>query len=322
MRPKGHSRSPCDDRRYHRGMSRGNALPFSRRRMMLGLAALALPSCRRVSPPVHRAGAWKDIEPAPGDEDSERALLLVPEQAATLPLLVALHGRGEAVRGVVAGSRGWRDDYRLDAVLERIQAPPLTADDLGGMVTNRRLAQLNASLQAYPYRGLCIATPFTPDLSDRSPSGAAGFGRFIVDRLLPRARAETGNAHPPSREAIGIDGVSLGGRLALLVGLSHPDVFGAVGALQPAVRADEVDIFSALARQANEKRRVALRLVSSDADPFLPAIETLSSRWRKDGVDHELLVVPGPHDYPWNRGPGGAEMVLWHERIQRGLPAP
>lgn len=304
------------------GATRPSSL--SRRRALLGLAALAAPACRCVSPPPPAAvsSAWKELafEPTSAGDPPQRALLLAPEGAATSPLLVALHGRGESVRGVEAGARGFRDDYWIDRVLERIQAPPLTAADLGHMVTPERLAQLNASLREHPYRGLCLVTPYTPDLRDQSIPGAAGFGRFVVERLLPRARAESGCQ--AAREATGIDGVSLGGRIALLVGLSHPEIFGAVGALQPAVRASEAAMFSELARRAMERHPIALRLVSSDGDPFLPAIQEISDRLRQDGVAHELLVVPGPHDYVWNRGPGNVEMVLWHERVQRGLRPP
>jgi hypothetical protein len=303
----------------------------SRRRILLGLAALALPSCRCGAPAPPPAGAWREIafEPTPDHPDPQRALLLLPEGerrgaaasgAADLPVLVALHGRGESARGVEAGARGWRDDYRLDAILRRLHAPPLAAADLGDLVTPERLALLNASLERDEYRGLVIATPFTPDPRDRTAAGARPFARFVVDRLLARVRAEAGS--PLRRDATGIDGVSLGGRLALLVGLSHPEVFGAVGALQPALRADEAEALSALARSAMERHPVALRLVSSDWDPFLPAIRAVSERLRRDGVAHELLVTPGPHDYAWNRGPGGVEMVLWHERVLRGLRPP
>jgi iron(III)-salmochelin esterase len=303
-------------------MSPGGPLSPSRRRALLGLAALATPSCRRASPKEAAPGPWKELafEPTAAGEGPQRALLLAPEGTGRPPLLVALHGRGEAVRGLEVGARGWRDDYHLDDVLLRLAAPPLTPDDLGRMVTPGRLAQLNASLSAHPFRGLCIATPFTPELPDRSLEGAAGFGRFLVEQLLPRARTESGCG--AAREATGIDGVSLGGRLALLVGLSHPEVFGAVGALQPAVRVDEAEALAALARRAMARGAPRLRLVSSDGDPFLPAIRALAERLHRDGVEHELLVVPGPHDYAWNRGPGGVEMALWHERVQRGIPAP
>lgn len=294
---------------------------------MLGLAAIALPSCRcghatGAPSAAASAGAWKELafEPTAEDPAPQRALLLAPEGAADLPVLIALHGRGEAVRGLEAGAHGWRDDYALDALLRRIQDPPLTDADLGYLATPQRLALLNASLEKEPYRGMCIATPFSPELRDRSPAGAAPFGRFLVERLLPRVHAETQN--PLAHDRTGIDGVSMGGRLALLVGLSHPEVFGAVGALQPALGAHEAAMFSELARSAMETRSVALRLVSSVADPFLPAIRAVSDRLSRDGVVHEMLVVPGPHDYAWNRGPGGAEMVLWHERVQRGLRPP
>lgn len=306
-----------------RGAADAGASSPSRRLLLLGLAALALPSCRRSAPgPAPGPGDWKELafEPTPDAPDPQRALLLAPPGAAALPVLIALHGRGEAVRGLEVGARGWRDDYRLDALLRRIEAPPLTAADLGQLVTPQRLALLNGSLEKEPYRGLCVATPFTPELRDRTVAGAQPFARFLIDRLLPRVRAETQN--PLLRDATGIDGVSLGGRLALLVGLSNPDVFGAVGALQPAVRPEEAPMFSELARAAVERRSLALRLVSSVADPFLPAIRALSDRLRLDGIVHELLVTPGPHDYAWNRGPGGAEMMLWHERVQRGLRPP
>lgn len=114
----------------------------------------------------------------------------------------------------------------------------------------------------------------------------------------------------------------MGGRLALLVGLTRPDVFGAVGALQPAMKATEGAMFSALAGDAMKKNEILLRLVSSEADPFLSAIRATSETMRADGVTHEMLVVPGHHNYAWNRGPGGVEMVLWHERVLRGLRAP
>jgi hypothetical protein len=37
------------------------------------------------------------------------------------------------------------------------------------------------------------------------------------------------------------------------------------------------------------------------------------------GVPNVLVVVPGPHDYPFNRGPAVYEMLLHHDRVLRGL---
>jgi enterochelin esterase-like enzyme len=137
---------------------------------------------------------------------------------------------------------------------------------------------------------------------------------------LPRLRQELGVG--AARGRTGIDGVSLGGRYALLVGLTHPELFGAVGALQPAVREPEAEELAALARTAQDRGLEHLRLVTSDEDYFKPAVEALAEALRRKGVRHELLVTPGPHDYVYNRGPGSFEMLLWHERVLRSLPPP
>jgi enterochelin esterase-like enzyme len=139
----------------------------------------------------------------------------------------------------------------------------------------------------------------------------------VVDHLLPRAWAETPCLR--DRAATGIDGVSLGGRVALVVGLAHPDRFGAIGALQPAIQENESP---ALARRAREALADAagfrLRLVTSDRDYFRGAVLGLHLALKADGIEHEHLVIPGPHDYAFNRGPGGVEMLLWHDRVLRG----
>jgi hypothetical protein len=51
-------------------------------------------------------------------------------------------------------------------------------------------------------------------------------------------------------------------------------------------------------------------------------VERLSQALHEEHIPHELLVTPGPHDYVYNRGPGSYEMLLWHERVLRGLPPP
>ena len=296
---------------------------IARRDLLVGAAGLALGACSRSQPsPPTGTDSWRELSFEPGEDapEGQRALVMAPTAARPLPLLVALHGRGESGRGLDAGARGWRDDYELPKIHERLRSPPLVRGDLQNMVRPERLALLNGSLSETPYEGLCVACPYTPDLQDRTVEGSRGFARFLLERLLPRVRSEVGASR--DRAMTGIDGVSMGGRLALLVGLTHPEVFGAVGALQPALRADDADMLLALARSAMERAEVKLRMVSSEADPFLPAIRTVSTRLREGGVVHEFLIVPGPHNYAWNRGPGGAEMLLWHERVLRGLRAP
>jgi iron(III)-salmochelin esterase len=305
---------------------------LSRRDLLLAGAGLALAGCRRSPPseatlpaeagPRPPGGAWRVLSfpPAPDYPEGERAQLLVPDAPASTPLLIALHGRGEAGRSLDVGAGAWPKEYELDRLHRRLLAPPLTGADLQDMFSGARLERLNASLAEAPYKGLSVACPATPVLADRSVEGAQAFARFVLSTLLPRVREETGST--ADRAATGIDGVSMGGRLALFVGLTHPEIFGVIGALQPAISVEEAPLISDLAVAANAKANVLLRLVSSDADPFLPAVRAASERLARDGVIHELLVVPGNHGYEFNRGPGGAEMLLWHERVQRGLKAP
>ena len=255
----------------------------------------------------------------------EKALALVPrgpDATARHPVLVALHGRGESVRGPEIGARGWADDYALARTIARLRSPPLLREDFRGFVDAERLDRINASLAERPFRGLVVVCPWVPDiLSSRdrgSLDAAIPFGQFVVEQLLPRVVAETPALS--ERAATGIDGVSLGGRASLAVGFAHADRFGAVGTLQAAVQDNEATAIAERARAARARGPQKLRLVTSDRDPFEGAIAKLHLAFDEVSVDHEYLVIPGPHDYAFNRGPGGIEMLLWHDRVLRGEP--
>ena len=266
---------------------------------------------------------WRELsfDATPAYPEPERALVLVPEGAASLPVVVALHGRGESGHGLDTGARGFRDFYGVDRIDARLRTPPVTRQDLLHFTTDQRLDQINASLAKAPYAGVVLACPYAPDLSDRTVTGAEPFGRFVTETLVPKAREAAGA--PSVVERTGIDGVSMGGRLALWIGLRFADRFGAVGAMQPALRVEEAPRVAKLAVEARAKNpKLRLRLLSSEGDPFLEAVKAASAEMRAQGVDHDLVIVPGPHDYDFNRGPGCAEMLLWQERALRGLPSP
>jgi len=259
----------------------------------------------------------------------EKALAIVPrwgEAGARFPVLVALHGRGEAVRGLDVGARGWLHDYDLAHTIARLREPPLTREDLKGFADETRLARINASLAGRPFRGVIVVCPWVPDLvndKDRTDLDAPlPFGHFVVDELLPRVWAETPALR--DRHATGIDGVSLGGRASLVVGLAHPDRFGVVGALQPAIQEAEAGPLAARAARAERAVEGAdglrIRLVTSDQDYFRGAVMAMHRALLAEHVEHEHLVIPGPHDYAFNRGPGGIEMLVWHDRVLRGEP--
>jgi enterochelin esterase-like enzyme len=132
--------------------------------------------------------------------------------------------------------------------------------------------------------------------------------------VLPKARKELPVLGTPG--SIGIDGVSLGGALSLRIGLGNASSFGAVGTLQPAIGEDQVPEFTELAREARANNpRLSLRLLTSKEDYFKRAIKAASASFRAAGIAHDFEDLPGPHDYPFNRGPGAIEMLLWHDRL-------
>src|SRR3954471_22125310 len=181
-------------------------------------------------------------------------VVVVPERAEgeRFPVLIALHGRGETLKGPERGARGWVADYALGRAAERLappppppphleglvgapRPPPLSAHDFEGFVEAPRLTLLNSALAAVPYRGLIVVCPYLPDVlsSDDPFAQAPQLAHFLVDELIPKVNAETPALGTPA--ATGIDGVSLGGRGAITVGLLRPEAFGAVASLQAAL---------------------------------------------------------------------------------------
>jgi hypothetical protein len=230
------------------------------------------------------------------------------------PVLFALHGRGEANKGPVEGVMGWPRDYALLRAIERLCAPPLTVADYEGFVDDARLTETNASLASTPWKGLVVVCPYLPDVDLHKPAPFKDYARYLLQVVLPRVRAELPAF--ASASATGIDGVSLGGAAALRIGLDNPEAFGAVGSLQAAIGEEQVSEYRDLARSARARNSaLALRLLTSKDDYFHSAIGHTSAALRAAAISHEYLDVPGPHDYPFNRGPGALEMLLWHDRV-------
>jgi enterochelin esterase-like enzyme len=245
------------------------------------------------------------------------AVVLVPSWAKPgerFPLLIACHGRGEAHKGPAEGPMGWPRDYALLRAIRRVCEPPLTSTDLEGFVDPKRLGKLNADLTETPFKGLVIVCPYSRDADFNYADEMKPFTEHVIANVLPRARRELPVIDAPA--ATGIDGVSLGGAFALRIGLAHAKSFGTLGTLQAAVTTAQVEEWTELARAARAANpKLALRLLTSTDDYFKPAIQKTSKAWTQAGVAHEYVEVPGPHDYPFNRGPGAIEMLLWHDRL-------
>jgi enterochelin esterase-like enzyme len=255
-----------------------------------------------------------------------QVVVVVParrEKGQRFPVLVTMHGRGEALKGATRGARGWVDDYWLPQALERLRHPPLTRRDFLEMVAPERLERLNGELSRRSYEGLVVVCPYTPDrlAGDLPFERARPLAEFLVDELLPRVRSET-PALAESRHT-GIDGVSLGGRASLLVGLLRPEAFGVVATIQPAFDVRETsELASRAGRAVRRYPELRFRLVTSSRDYYLESTRTLARVLRAAGVEPNLLVLRGDHSYDFNRGPGVLEMLLFHDRALRGMDWP
>jgi iron(III)-salmochelin esterase len=250
-------------------------------------------------------------------------LLPVRRTDQKLPVLLTMHGRGEAMKGPERGARGWVDDYELSKVIARLAKPPLTRDDFKSFVKAERLARLNAALQEHPYRGMVIVCPYTPDmLTGDDPFGKAPpLAKFLVDELLPRVYRETPALGTVATTAI--DGISLGGRAAFSVGLLRPAAFGVISGLQAAFHADQAEnIGERAVRARGVNPHLVFRLLTSQDDFFLDADTAIARALQARGLKTYFDVVQGPHDYDFNRGPGAIEMLLFHDRVLRGEPPP
>jgi iron(III)-salmochelin esterase len=246
-----------------------------------------------------------------------RVVVVVPAwggEDARYPVLIALHGRGEALKPPAEGAMGWPRDYAMVHAVDRLRAPPLRESDYLGFADPPRVAETNASLAARPFGGVIVACPWLPDFDPAGTADIAAYSHFVIETLLPRVRRETPAIGTP--QATGIDGVSLGGIIAMRIGLTSPDSFGAVGGIQPAVSKSQTAQWSAMAQAARASRStMKLRLLTSHEDYFRDAIIAVSQAWRAAGIGHDLVDVPGPHDYVFNRGPGSIELLMWHDRV-------
>lgn len=247
---------------------------------------------------------------------SARAVVVVPAWGGAdtkFPVLVALHGRGEALKAPAEGAMGWPRDYAMVRAIDRLRAPPLREADYEGLVDPARMAETNASLAAHPFAGVIVACPWLPDVHPAATADIRPYSRHVLETLLPRVRRETPALTSP--EATGIDGVSLGGMLALRIGLGAPGEFGAVGAIQAAFDQGQGPEWTSLAQAARARRPgLKLRLLTSHEDYFRDPILAVSAAWRAAGIAHDFADVPGPHDYVFNRGPGSIELLTWHDR--------
>lgn len=244
--------------------------------------------------------------------------LTIPETASEnhrVPVLILLHGRGEALKSPEQGALGWPYDYGMLHAINRLHQPPLTREDFGDMITDPRLAAINLRLKKNPFLGIIVASPYIPDEFGRTLQQDSGkYGAFLTQTLLPRIYSELPAIGTADTTAI--DGVSLGGRAAIFIGLRFPRSFGAVGGIQAALGNRQIATVAGrleTARQSNPN--LLFHLMSSTEDVYLDVNRSLSTALQARHLPHTEFIAEGNHSYEFNRGPGAYETLLHYDRI-------
>lgn len=236
-----------------------------------------------------------------------------PDRAMAPPegryaLVVALHDLRGAERGPMKGPMIWSVNFELAVAFGAFGRGQLDRRDYNGFVTTDHLDAVNASLASSPFLAPVVACPYVPDLSDASPEEFDRYAEWIVEVMLPAVREEfEGVAR--GRAGTGIDGIGLGGRVALEVGARKPDVFTAVGAIQPAL---DDEVTRGIADRLDPEAGQTIRLVTSEEDPAREATLALSRALRERSKPHALVDTPGTHDIEYGRGTGAVELLRFH----------
>lgn len=295
--------------------SRGEAAPSKG-----GASPANAPATPQEAPPAEASSPLRRIElDLQGDPKlAQRALLMVPAELRAgqkLPLVVLLHGLGETGNPRL-GLKAWSELYGLVESYRRLSAPPLgRVSKKLPYFTEQRQAELNRELAERPFQGLALVCPVTPN-PFKAPSSARcldDYASWIAGTLLPAVRERAPVVE--SVGAVGVDGCSLGGYVAWEVFLRKPELFGCVGSVQGAFSAARARGYAERCRAVIERhgpRRVHVE--SSTDDPYRGAAEALGRALKEQGVPHDLIIPPGPHNQPWLREIGTLEMLLWYDR--------
>jgi enterochelin esterase-like enzyme len=162
---------------------------------------------------------------------------------------------------------GWREEGSLDTLLGRLSA-------------KNKIVDMIVVMPNWQGRG-------------------GAFERDLLEKVIPYV--ESHYATQDDREHQAIVGTSMGGWLALRIGLNHPDRFAWVGGVSPSM--DDV-------LPAHYSGRLKLLWLSTgDRDQCKTLSESLHRTFEKRKIPHVWQVLPGEHDWP-----------LWRDTLQQLAP--
>jgi S-formylglutathione hydrolase FrmB len=145
---------------------------------------------------------------------------------------------------------------------------------------------------------------FVMPAADRNYSGMsadaqARYNAYIASELVDYVDANYRTIASPLSRAIA--GISMGGRIATMTALQHPQRFGIVGAFSAALRGDSNESIAAAAGSATY-----FYVSCGTRDSLLPASQQFVMRLAEQKLAHEYHEIPGG-EHAWN---------VWDEELR------
>jgi S-formylglutathione hydrolase FrmB len=135
--------------------------------------------------------------------------------------------------------------------------------------------------------------------SAMSADGQVRYNAYIASELVDYVDANYRTIASPHSRAIA--GISMGGRIATMTALKHPQRFGIVGAFSAALRMDANDAVAAAAGSPTY-----FYVSCGTGDSLLPASQQFVMRLAEHKLAHEYHEIPGG-EHAWN---------VWDEELR------
>jgi S-formylglutathione hydrolase FrmB len=135
--------------------------------------------------------------------------------------------------------------------------------------------------------------------SSLSAEGQARYNAYVATELVDYVDANYRTLASPSSRAIA--GISMGGRIATMTALQHPQRFRTVGAFSAALR---MDANAAVGGAAGSP--IYFYVSCGTADSLLSASQQFVTRLAEDKLAHEYHEIPGG-EHSWN---------VWDEELR------
>lgn len=135
--------------------------------------------------------------------------------------------------------------------------------------------------------------------SGMSAQGQARYNNYIASELVDYVDANYRTIASPQSRAIA--GISMGGRIAAMTALQHPQRFGVVGAFSAALRMDTNDAVTEAAGSPSY-----FYVSCGTRDSLLPASQQFVKRLAEQKLAHEYHEIPGG-EHAWN---------VWEEELR------